>query len=128
MADYDEELNYRLDLIDILSGQLEAEQLAKELVEYGKLKAGGALTDSPNRLDVIQDLVLSIKSNQWQLQRFREAYLFGILSVPDSERPRVADAIRALCEAHFPFLKKSLGFQLPELKEMLIRLERQRRS
>lgn len=51
--------------------------------------------------------MLSIKSDQWQLQRFREAYLFGILSVPDAERPRVADRIRALCEAQFSFLRNA---------------------
>ncbi len=76
------------------------------------------LTDSKNRLGVIRELVLSIGNDPWRLQCFREANLFRLLSVLDSERPRVAEAIRDLCEGQFPSLKKSLGFQLRELKEM----------
>jgi len=33
MADYDAELNYRLDLMYALSGKAESEQLAEQLVE-----------------------------------------------------------------------------------------------
>lgn len=123
MGDYNEELNYRLDLMYALSGEWEAEQLAQQLVEYGKLEGDVVLTERQERLDVIQDLALNIKSDAWQLQRFREAYLFGILSVPDSERRRIVEAIRELCAAQIPFLEKSLRFQLKDLKEILTRLE-----
>jgi hypothetical protein len=119
MAYYD----YRLDLMYALSGQQEAEQLAEQLVEYGELEAKGVLTGSQNRLGLIRELAFGIESDPWRLQRFREAYLFRLLSVPDSPRSRVAEAIRELCEAQFPSLRKSLGVQLRELKEMLTRLE-----
>lgn len=122
MTDYDKEMNYRLDLMYALGGQQEAEQLAEQLLEYGELEARGVLTDSQNRLDMMRYLAFGIESDSWRLQRFREVYVFSLLSLPDSVRPRVAEAIRVLCEAHFPFLKKSLGFQLREIKELLTRL------
>lgn len=124
MTNYEQELNYHLDLLYSLGGQWEAEELAEQLIEYGKLQANGMLTDSQNRLGLIRELVLRVESDPWRLQRFREVYVVWIVSMPDSERTRVADAVRELCKAEFPSLTKKLGLQLQEIKETIARYEK----
>jgi len=118
MNSYNEELRYRVELFGALSGQLEAVQLAQQLLEYG-LEA-----DQQDRLDVIRYLASDIEKDGWRLERFREAYLFRILSMSDDERMPVDDAIRELCATHLPFLEKSLGFQLAEMQAIYARLRR----
>ena len=124
MTDYEQELNNQMDLLYALGGQWEAEQLAEQLIEYGKLEANGMLTDSQNRLGLIRELVLSVESDPWRLQRFREVYVVGIVSLSDSERTRVANAVRELCKAEFPSLTNKLGLQLQEIKETIARYEK----
>src|SRR5215813_1164129 len=99
MNSYNEELRYRVELFEALSGQLEAVQLAQQLLEYG-LEA-----DQQDRLDVIRYLASDIEKDGWRLERFREAYLFRILSMSDDERTRTDHAIDELCATHLPFLE-----------------------
>ena len=124
MNSYNEELRYRVELFEALSGQLEAVQLAQQLLEYGKPEADRVVTDQQDRLEVIRYLASDIEKDGWRLERFREAYLFRILSMSDDERMPVDDAIRELCATHLPFLEKSLGFQLAEMQAIYARLRR----
>jgi hypothetical protein len=124
MNGYTEELEYRFELLEALSGQMEAVQLAEELVEYGKLGSNGVLVDPQARLEVIRYLASDIEEDKWRLRRFRLAYFVKVTSLSDSERPLVANAVRELCAKELPFLTKSLGFRLSEIQAIAARLEK----
>jgi hypothetical protein len=124
MNGYTEELEYRFELLEAMSGQMEAVQLAEELIEYGKLASVGVLVDPQARLEVIRYLASDIEEDKWRLLRFRLAYVVKVVSLSDSERPLVANAVRELCEKELPFLTKSLGFRLSEIQAIVARLEK----
>jgi hypothetical protein len=128
MNSYKEELEYRFELLETLSGQMEAVQLAEELIEYGKLESSGVLVDPGARLEVIRYLASDIEGDKWRLQRFRLAYFLKVMSLSDSERPLVANAVRELCAKELPFLRKSLGFKLSEIQAIVARLEKNKKN
>jgi len=124
MNGYKEELEYRFGMLEALSGLIDADQLAEELVEYGKLGSNGVLVNPQARLEVIRCLASDIEDDEWRLRRFRLTYFVKIMSLTDSERPLVADAVRELCAKELPFLTKSLGFRRSEIKAIAARLEK----
>jgi hypothetical protein len=124
MNGYKEELEYRFGMLEALTGLNDADQLAEELIEYGKLGSNGVLVDPQGRLEVIRYLASDIEGDKWRLLRFRLNYIVKIMSLPDPERSRVAHAVRKLCANQLPFLTKSLGFKLSEIKAILARLEK----
>ena len=128
MNSYKEELEYRFKLLEALSGQMEAVQLAEELIEYGKLESSGVLVDPGARLEFIRYLASDIEGDKWRLQRFRLNYVVKIRSLPDPEQSRVANAVRELCAKQLPFLTKSLVFQLSEIKAIVARLEKKKKK
>ena len=128
MPSYKEELEYRFELLKALSGQMEAEQLAEELIEYGKLGSSGVLVDPGARLEAIRYLASDIEEDKWRLRRFRLAYFVKVASLSDSERPLVANAVRELCSKELPFLTKNLGCQLSEIQAIVARLEKKKKN
>lgn len=109
MNSYKEELEYRFELLKALSSQMEADQLAEELIEYGELGSSGVLVDPGARLEAIRYLASDIEEDKWRLRRFRLAYFVKVASLSDSERPLVANAVRELCAKELPFFRRVWG-------------------
>lgn len=61
MNGYKEELEYRFKLLEAMSGLIDADRLAEELIEFGKLASGGVLVDPQTRLEVIRYLASDIE-------------------------------------------------------------------
>jgi hypothetical protein len=110
MVDYDEELNYRLNLMYTLSGQQEAEQLAEQLVEYGELEAKGVLTGSQNRLGLIRELAFGKRAIRGGCNASGKRICLGFYPCPipsDLESPTLSENS---ARSSFLLLKRAWGF------------------
>lgn len=121
-SQYEQELEYQIQLMRAIDSQSATRELAAALIEYGRLVTSGNLSRAGegSLVSEIGSLAAEIEQDEKQLESFKWLYILG-LSKADLPS-EVAQAVRELSEARFPVLYDYLTVTLTEAREKLSEL------
>jgi len=121
-SQYEEELEYQIELMRAIDSQHAERELAISLLDYGRLLAADELSRAQkiNLVSEIGSLAAEIEQDEKRLESFKWIYIANLSK--GKLPPEAAAAIRELCEARFPFLYDYLTVSITEIQEKLSEL------